>query len=238
MTMITLSNVTRKYYLDDKSIIEPVKDLSLDIGEGEFIVIIGRSGSGKTTLLNLIAGLIKPSAGTVSVGGSDIQKMNDREISALRNRKMGFVFQFPSLLPPLTVMENITLPRDFAAPDGHTQVSGDALELLKMVGLETRASAYPKQLSAGEQRRAVIARALINNPQVILADEPTSDLDEKTESEIMSLLMDVRSRGVTVIMVTHNLDLVPFATRAFNMRNGGLAEVTTTSTPTKEIFDG
>ena len=194
--MITLSNITRRYYLDDKTVIEPVKDISLDIQPGEFVVIIGRSGSGKTTLLNLIAGLIKPSSGTVSIGGMDIRRMGDRDMSALRNSKMGFVFQFPSLLPSLTVLDNVMLPHDFASQNGQP-ITGRALQLLKMVGLEERIAAYPKQLSAGEQKRAVIARALINEPQIILADEPTSDLDEKTESEIMSLLMDIRFAAVS-----------------------------------------
>lgn len=236
--MITLSNVTRKYCLDDKTVIEPVKNVSLEFARGEFAVIIGRSGSGKTTLLNLIAGLIKPSSGIIAVDGIELQKMNDRELSALRNQKIGFVFQFPSLLPSLKIIENAVLPHDFMSQNGRRSVSERAFQLLTMVGLGDRLEAYPKQLSAGEQKRAVIARALINEPQILLADEPTSDLDEKTEQEIMSLLMNIQSGGVTVIMVTHNLQLVPFATRAFKMENSSLHEISSAGTPAGRVFGG
>jgi ABC-type lipoprotein export system ATPase subunit len=234
--MITLTNVSRTYYLDDKTVVEPVKDVSLTVEPGAFVVIIGRSGSGKTTLLNLIAGLIKPSAGTVMVGGLDIRQMGDRQISSFRNKKMGFVFQFPSLIPALTVLDNVILPRDID-PKGGRNVEDKARRLLKTVGLEHRIAAYPKQLSAGEQKRAVIARALINEPEVVLADEPTSDLDEKTEREIMSLLMDIRSSGVTVVMVTHSLRLIPFASRAFKMENSRLTEIPTSGATSGDLFE-
>jgi ABC-type lipoprotein export system ATPase subunit len=235
--MITLSNVTRRFYLEDKTVIEPVKDISLEFGQGEFVVIIGRSGSGKTTLLNLIAGLIKPTSGEISIGGINLQKMNDKELSDLRNRKIGFVFQFPSLLPSLRVLENVMLPHDLMSNNGVKPFTERARSLLEMVGLGGRLEAYPKQLSAGEQKRAVIARALINEPSILLADEPTSDLDEKTEQEIMALLMKIQTSGVTVIMVTHNLQLVPFATRAFKMENNNLIEVSTFKPPTGRIFE-
>jgi ABC-type lipoprotein export system ATPase subunit len=235
--VITLCDVTRRYYLDDKTVIEPVKNVSLDIKQDEFVAIIGRSGSGKTTLLNLIAGLIKPSSGKIMIEGKELQKMNDRELSALRNRRMGFVFQFPSMLPSLKVMENVMLPRDFMNHSKKESISERASWLLEMVGLGGRLEAYPKQLSAGEQKRAVIARALINEPRILLADEPTSDLDERTEQEIMSLLMNIRSSGVTVIMVTHNLQLVPFASKAFKMENSTLREISTAGTPPEQIFE-
>jgi len=236
--MITLSNVTRRYYLDDKTVIEPVSNVSLEIPQYEFVAIIGRSGSGKTTLLNLIAGLIKPSSGKIVIEGKELQSMNDRELSALRNRKIGFVFQFPSLLPSLRVIENVMLPRDFMNHNAKESVSDHAAWLLEMVGLSKRLEAYPKHLSAGEQKRAVIARALVNKPQILLADEPTSDLDEKTEQEIMSLLMNIHSNGVTVIMVTHNLELVPFASKAFKMENSRLTEISTVGKPTEQVFEG
>jgi lipoprotein-releasing system ATP-binding protein len=223
--MISLVNVTRRYKLDEKTLIEPVSDISLEIGQGEFTVIIGRSGCGKTTLLNLVAGLIKPYSGRVVIEGIDLQKMKDRELSALRNQKIGFVFQFPSLLPSLRVIDNVVLPYNFISRHNKEEGFDRALRLLKMVGLGDRVEVFPKQLSAGEQKRTVIARALINDPQILLADEPTSDLDEKTEQEIMKLLLDIRSARVTVLMVTHNLQLLPFADKAFKMENSALTEI-------------
>jgi ABC-type lipoprotein export system ATPase subunit len=234
--LINLQKVTRRFNLGD-NVIEPVSNVSLEVRRGEFIVIIGRSGSGKTTLLNLIAGLIKPSSGNIYIDGINLQTMNDRELSTLRNQKIGFVFQFPSLLPSLMVIDNVTLPDEFFHQIGNEAVLERALQLLNTVGLGHKIEAYPRQLSAGEQKRAVIARALINRPQVLLADEPTSDLDETTEQEIMSLFLDIRSGGVTVLMVTHNLQLLPFATKAFRMDNGHLTEITTDMIAPQRFFD-
>jgi ABC-type lipoprotein export system ATPase subunit len=228
--MISLQKVTRRYHLDEETIIEPVTDVSMDIRKGELFIIIGRSGCGKTTLLNLMAGLIKPTSGKVLIDGVDIEKMNDRQLSEMRSRKIGFVFQFPSLLPSLKVIDNVMLPRIFISKDGLSPARERAKQLLKMVGLKDRMEVFPRQLSAGEQKRAVIARALINEPQILLTDEPTSDLDEKTEQEVMSILLNIRDAGVTVLMVTHNLQLVPYANRAFKMENGVLTPVSGTDT--------
>ena len=171
----------------------------MEIGSGEFTVIVGRSGSGKTTLLNLAAGLTRPTSGRVTLDGVDLWNLNDQQQSHLRNRKIGFVFQFPSLLPTLTVHENVILPTIFGA-DGHgPDVRERAEALLRRVGLSDKLTAYPRQLSAGQQQRVVIARSLINQPQVLLADEPTSNLDEKTEMEIMDLFRDLHaSLGLTI----------------------------------------
>jgi len=236
--MISIRNVTRRYKLDENTIIEPVSNVSLEIHRGEFIIIIGRSGSGKTTLLNLMAGLIKPSAGQILTDGVNLQGMNDRELSRLRSREIGFVFQFPSLLPSLKLIDNVRFPHTFISGGKKQDVTERACRLLEMVGLAEKLECLPRQLSAGEQKRAVIARSLINEPQVLLTDEPTSDLDEKTEKEIMSLMMTIRSAGVTVVMVTHNLQLIPYASRAFKMENSTLTEVSTSAIPDADRIFG
>ncbi len=226
--MITFKNVTKTFHLDSKTSISPVKDVSMDIASGEFIIITGRSGSGKTTLLNLSAGMVKPNSGRIIIDQTDLADMTDRQLSTLRNQKLGFVFQFPSLLSSLNVLENVTLPGIFDQGQNEKTIKARGLDLLKTMGLADKAAVYPRQLSAGEQKRVVLSRSLLNKPQVILADEPTSDLDEQTELEVMNLLRGINETGVTFIMVTHSLQLVPYASRAFNMENGILAEISRT----------
>jgi putative ABC transport system ATP-binding protein/lipoprotein-releasing system ATP-binding protein len=195
--------------------------VSLEVGRGEFVIITGRSGSGKTTLLNLAAGLARPTSGQVLLEGIDLWSLSDRQQSLLRNRKLGFVFQFPSLLPSLTAVENVGLPTIFGTNHRGPSVNGRAAELLDMVGLSDKLAAYPRQLSAGQQQRVVIARALISQPEVLLADEPTSNLDEQTEKEIMSLFKEIHATtGVTILLVTHTSQLVSYGTRAIQMANG------------------
>ncbi len=223
--LISFNQVTRQFDLGGQKIITPVNQISLDINTGEFIIIIGRSGSGKTTLLNLAAGLIKPTTGKILVNGSNIGKMSDKDISKLRNRTMGFIFQYPSLLPALNAIENVVLPAQFSKNSAHAEALEHAAKLLKTVGLADRLEARPKQLSAGEHRRVVIARSLINNPDILLADEPTSDLDEQTEREIVDLLLKIHAEGTTILMVTHSLELTNCATRTLKMINGVLEEV-------------
>ncbi len=229
--MISLRSVTRQYILDENTVIEPVKNVSLEVEKGDFVIIIGRSGSGKTTLLNLIAGLIKPTSGEVLIDKINLQKMNDRQLSALRSQKIGFVFQFPSLLPSLDILDNVTFPSTLIANNNKQKAHDRAVTLLNMVGLSKKLKVLPRHLSAGEQKRAVIARSLINMPEMLLTDEPTSDLDEKTEEEIMTMLLKIRSAGVTVVMITHSLQLVPYASKAFKMINGQLSEIPITGVP-------
>ncbi|MDD5289414.1 MAG: ABC transporter ATP-binding protein [Dehalococcoidales bacterium] len=219
--MLTFNNVTKEFRLDEENTITPVRNVSFKIEEGEFIVITGRSGTGKTTLLNLAAGLVKPTSGQVMIDKLDIGKMTDRQLSSLRSRKMGFIFQFPSLLPPLNIKDNVGLPSIFANGKG-SKADEKAMQLLDTLGLASKAEVFPKQLSAGEQKRVVIARSLINQPSIILADEPTSDLDNRTEKEVMGILRDINATGVTFLIVTHNLELITFATRAFEMEDGNL----------------
>lgn len=227
--MLSFHNVTKNFRLDTETTITPVRDVNLKIEPGEFIVIIGRSGTGKTTLLNLAAGLVRPTSGQVMINDVDLDGMTDRQLSSLRSQKLGFVFQFPSLLPALTVRDNVSLPAIFTNSHGSQDADSRALKLIDMLGLAGKADVYPRQLSAGETKRVVIARSLINHPQFILADEPTSDLDSRTEKEVMGILRDINSRGVTFLIVTHNLQLVNFATRAFEMENGNLKPITAES---------
>lgn len=220
--MIALRGVSKTYTAGGGRPVVALQATDLDVERGEFLVVTGRSGSGKTTLLNVAAGLTRPEAGKVMLAGVDLWGLADREQSRTRNRKMGFVFQFPSLLPTLTVLANVTLPLAFGegpAKDGKAR----AVELLEMVGLGDKLAAYPRQLSAGQQQRVVIARALINRPELLLADEPSSDLDENTENEIMTLFSGIHGEtGVTILMVTHTKQLVAFGTRHVEMKAGAL----------------
>jgi ABC-type lipoprotein export system ATPase subunit len=218
MTAISLRGVGKSY--GDKGTFAALHDVDLDIESGEYLVITGRSGCGKTTLLNIASGLATPTRGTVTVDGVDLWAVSDAERSSLRNRTMGFVFQFPSLIPGLSLEQNVMLPLEFSREE-HPDSSARALELLEMVGLADRAAALPRELSAGQQQRVVIARALINRPTLLLADEPSSDLDQDTEREIMEIFARIHGeQGLTVAMVTHARNLIPYGTRHLEMADG------------------
>jgi putative ABC transport system ATP-binding protein len=219
--MISLRNVTKTYPAARQSpSVTAIEDVSLEVEKGEFLVITGRSGSGKSTLLNVAAGLVRPTSGTVELDGQDLSRLNDAQQSRLRNGKVGFIFQFPSLLPSLTAMENVALPLSLGRNNGLVEPER-ASELMEMVGLTDKLRSYPRQLSAGQQQRVVIARSLVHRPEVLFADEPSSDLDEQTEHEIMSLLRGIHDEmGVTIVMVTHALQLVDYCTRAIEMAAG------------------
>ncbi len=221
--LVSLQEVSKTYKIGEGNIVNAVRGVSLEIDRSEFVIITGRSGSGKTTLLNLAAGLTRPTSGKVRFDGTDVWGLPDKQQSALRNQKIGFIFQFPSLLPALTALENVMLPSIFAPNHRQPPVRHQALELLYTVGLSDKLGAYPRQLSAGQQQRVVIARSLINQPEILLADEATSDLDEQTEHEIMELLKDLHTKtGITILMVTHTSQLVSYGTRALEMANGVL----------------
>lgn len=221
--MIVLKDLSKHYRLSGDTLVKAVDDVNLTIKPGEFLMIAGRSGSGKTTLLSLIGGLTRPTSGKVNIDGVDIWTLNDATQSRFRAEMIGFVFQIPSLLPTLTVLDNVKLPTMFSKE--HDNVGEKAFSLLEMVGLSEKAHAYPSQLSVGQQKRVALARSLINEPEVMLADEPTSDLDKATESEIMTLIKKVHEEGPrTMVMVTHNLDLASYATEVRTMANGVLDE--------------
>jgi ABC-type lipoprotein export system ATPase subunit len=219
--MIVLNEVTKSYDLGKGSTVTALSGASLEICKGEFVVIVGRSGSGKTTLLNLAAGLTRPTSGQVFLDGVDLWKLSDPQQSSLRNKKIGFVFQFPSLIPTLTVFENVCLPAIFQSSRLSAETRQRADTLLQNVGLFEKKDAYPRQLSAGQQQRVVIARALMNYPEIIMADEPTSNLDERTEGEIMELFHDLHERlGLTILLVTHTSQLVTPQMRKIEMAAG------------------
>ncbi|MBI5304762.1 MAG: ABC transporter ATP-binding protein [Chloroflexi bacterium] len=219
--MIVLNEVAKTYDLSKGNSVAAVRGVTLEIRQGEFAMIIGRSGSGKTTLLNLAAGLTRPTTGEVLLDGVNLWELTDSQLSSLRGQKIGFVFQFPSLLPALNVFENVILPATFGAKRSTQTIHERARQLLHQVGLADKINVYPRQLSAGQQQRVVIARSLINQPQVLLADEPTSNLDEKTEQEIMELFRELHADlGITVAMVTHTRQLVSYGTRFVEMAEG------------------
>jgi len=223
--MVKLKEVTKVYPLDGASSVTAVREVSVSVQRGDFVVITGRSGSGKTTLLNLMAGLTRPTGGSVEVDGVDLWSLPDRQQSAMRNWRMGFVFQFPSLLPSLTALENVLLPVVFGPTPDQVEVNEQALKLLEMVGLADKRTALPRQLSAGQQQRVVIARSLINQPEILIADEPTSNLDEQTEREIMATLEKTHSvRGVTVVMVTHARYVGTRGARTIEMAEGRIVK--------------
>jgi len=200
----------------------PVLDgIDWHIESGGFVILTGRSGGGKTTLLSVMGGLTRPDEGRVLIGGVDIWDVSEPELALLRNGKLGFVFQFPSLVSALNVLDNIMLPIAFSGRDPNQEDREWALALLEMVGVTGKEDQYPSQLSGGQQRRVSIARAMINRPPVLLADEPTGDLDEKSEDEIMRMFQAINRRGTTVVMVTHALNYTGFGP-AYTLRGGRL----------------
>lgn len=218
--LIVLKNLTKSYE-DRGKVIMAVDGLDLEVKRGEFISIVGPSGCGKTTLLSLVSGLIRPTKGNVFVDGVDIWTLPERGLALLRNKKIGFVFQFASLIPTLSAIENVMLPAAFGDNKKEDAFNG-AKELMDLVGLSDRVDSYPSQLSGGEQRRVAIARALMNRPDIILADEPTGDLDEVTEGEVMKLFVRINKEfGTTFLLVTHNTELTKQTDRKLTMKHGG-----------------
>ncbi|MDR2161454.1 MAG: ABC transporter ATP-binding protein [Desulfovibrio sp.] len=205
--MIRLENLCKSY--QKASVLNGINWL---IEDSSFVLITGRSGGGKTTLLSIVGGLTRPDEGRVLIDDIDIWRLPEPELAALRNRKIGFVFQFPSLIPALRVLDNVLLPIAFSGRSPNRADREFAGSLLALVGITDKENAYPSQLSGGQQRRVAIARALINRPSILLADEPTGDLDERTEAEIMNLFQDINRQGVMIVMVTHALDYAALGT--------------------------
>ena len=221
MEILKVENLT-KTYGSGENLVHAVDDVSFSVEKGEFVAIVGASGSGKSTLLHLIGGVDRPTSGKIFVDGNDISKMNDDKLAVFRRRQVGIVYQFYNLIPILTVEENITLPCDL---DGRG-VDRERLEMiLDSFGLRARRKHLPNQLSGGQQQRTSIARALINNPSLVLADEPPGNLDSKSSEEVMSILkMCNQSYGQTVIMITHNLDIAKQADRIITISDGKIVE--------------
>ena len=213
----------KKNYRTERGDVIAVAGIDLDVEPGRFAAIIGRSGSGKSSLMAMLGGLSRPSDGTVTVEGIDIWRLSENALAAFRNGKIGFVFQFASLLPTLRLIDNVALPAMLGKRRPAVEVYAKASSLLGRMGLGDHLDAYPGECSAGEQRRAAIARALINDPALLLADEPTSDLDEQTEIEIMDVLLAVnREVGTTLVLVTHNLALAEQARQIVHIANGAI----------------
>jgi putative ABC transport system ATP-binding protein len=197
-----------------------VDHLSLDIAQGEFVAVVGRSGSGKTTLLNLLAGIDRPTSGTVRVVGVDLGSLSESGLAAWRGRNVGLVFQFFQLLPTLSVVENVMLPMDFARKIAVGNRRDRAQQLLERVGIADQADKLPATLSGGQQQRAAIARALANDPPILLADEPTGNLDSVTADAVLELFAELNAEGRTIVVVTHERDIRSIAGRQVTLQDG------------------
>jgi putative ABC transport system ATP-binding protein len=220
-TVIRVEKLVKTYQLGKVSI-PALRGISLDVAKGEFLVVMGPSGSGKTTLLNLIGAIDKPTSGRVFIDGKDVTTLGEGELTKLRRHKIGFIFQFYNLIAALTALENVELPL-LTAGVSRRQTSERASGLLEMVGLAERVGHFPDELSGGEQQRVAIARALANKPSVILADEPTGDLDTKASKEVVQMLYDASKReDASVIVVTHDPLIAEKADRILEMRDGNI----------------
>jgi ABC-type lipoprotein export system ATPase subunit len=224
VAQLELIDLSKKFTVDGLAV-SGLEAVSLTVEQGEFLSIVGHSGSGKTTLISIIGGILRPTSGRVLYDGVDIWAMNDGQVSEYRNTKIGFMFQFASLLPILTAKENVLLASLFS-PERSRNENERAEKYLDLVGIGDKIDAYPRQLSGGQQRRVAIARALMNSPELILADEPTGDLDEQTEKDIMDLFKRInRENKVTVILITHNVALAREGDKMMRMSQGKLQQV-------------
>ena len=219
--MLEIKNISKAYNRQGKDFFA-VKDVNFNILDGDFVHIIGRSGSGKSTLLNIVAGLLSADKGTLLLDGTNYLELNDEEKSKFRNKNIGFIPQSPALLGYLNILENIRLPYDMYEKDGDSE--GKARYFLNELGLEHLAKSYPKELSGGEIRRIIIARALMTDPKILIADEPTSDLDIEATKEVMDLLKKINEKGTTVLIVTHELDTLKYGKKVYTMSEGVLTE--------------
>jgi putative ABC transport system ATP-binding protein len=217
-SIIHLENICKSYFMG-KQELQVLKGISLDIFKSEYVALMGPSGSGKSTLMNIIGCLDTPSAGNYILNGKDVSKMEDNALAEIRNKEIGFVFQQFNLLPRLTALENVALPLVYAGM-GRKQRNEKAMQVMEMVSLTDRSHHKPNELSGGQCQRVAIARALVNDPSIILADEPTGNLDSATSYEIMDILGQIHSNGNTIILVTHETDIANFARRIVRLRDG------------------
>ena len=213
----------KKHYQIGTVIVKALRSVSLDIRKNEYVAIMGPSGSGKSTLMNLLGCLDTPTSGSYVLNGTDVSKMEDDYLAEVRNKEIGFVFQTFNLLPRYTALENVTLPLIYAGI-GKVERGKMAVEALEKVGLQDRMDHKPNELSGGQRQRVAIARALVNKPSIILADEPTGNLDSKTSIDIMGLLNDIHRNGNTVILVTHEEDIARYAARIIRLFDGEVSQ--------------
>jgi putative ABC transport system ATP-binding protein len=224
-TVIRLKDISKFYYMGE-TVVKAVDGISIDVHEGSFVAIMGASGSGKSTSMNMVGSLDVPTKGNIFLDGKNISDMSESDLAQLRGKKIGFIFQQFNLIPNLTAKENITLPMIFQGTS-NAQRNEKADQLLDLVDLKDRGDHYPNQLSGGQQQRVAIARSLANDPEVILADEPTGNLDSKTGEMVMTFLEKLNKQGKTIIMVTHDPDLAKkYASVAYWMSDGKITKVT------------
>jgi len=216
--IIEIHQITKTFAVGQEQV-HALKGVNLVINKGEYVALMGPSGSGKSTLMNMLGCLDTPTSGTYILNGTDVSKMDDSELAEVRNKDIGFVFQTFNLMPRLTALGNVALPLVYAGKNKETREQR-AIEVLKHVKLEDRMNHKPNELSGGQRQRVAIARALVNNPAIILADEPTGNLDTKTSMEIMALFEEIHQQGNTVILITHEEDIAKFAYRVVRLRDG------------------
>ncbi len=233
MNVIELKEV-KKYYKVGDNIIKALDGVNISVKQGEFIAIMGPSGSGKSTCMNMIGSLDKPTSGEIFLDGKNIQYLNESALAQLRGKKIGFIFQQFNLIPNLTAIENVSLPLLFQGIEEIKRLQ-KAKELLDMIGLKDRIHHYPNQLSGGQQQRVAIARSLSNNPEVILADEPTGNLDSKTGEIVMNFLDEMHKKGKTIVIVTHDSELaIKHAQRVYWMKDGKIEKITNGKSKSKK----
>ncbi len=216
--LISINNISKRYLIGEE-VIHAIKKVDLTIQKGEYVALMGPSGSGKSTLMNILGCLDTPSTGNYWLNNQEVSKLNDNQLAEIRNKEIGFVFQTFNLLPRATTLENVMLPLVYAGV-GKSERIKRATEVLTHVNLGDRVSHKPNELSGGQRQRVAIARALVNNPSIILSDEPTGNLDTKTSIEIMSLLQEIHAKGNTIILVTHEEDIALHAHRIVKLRDG------------------
>jgi len=233
--IIETQNISKRYVMGEE-VIDALKNINISVNKGEYVAFMGPSGSGKSTLMNIVGCLDTPSTGKYILNGQDVSEMSENELAAVRNKEIGFVFQTFNLLPRQSALENVALPLIYA---GYSKASRTeiAMETLRGVGLDNRALHKPNELSGGQRQRVAVARALVNDPSILLADEPTGNLDSKTSYEIMDLFDQLHKKGNTIVMVTHEDDIAQYAHRIIRLRDG-LIESDTINTNVRKVEKG
>jgi putative ABC transport system ATP-binding protein len=220
--LLSLRDITKTYHMGDVEV-RALRGVSLDFAAGDFVAVMGSSGSGKSTLMNILGCLDRPSSGSYAIGGRDVSGLSRSELAVIRNRTLGFVFQSFNLLSRTSALENVELPLLYAGV-GARERHARARAALEQVGLGDRIDHHPNQLSGGQQQRVAIARALVGQPRLILADEPTGNLDSRTSIEIMALFQELGRLGITILLVTHEPDIAGYVSRVIGMRDGSVRE--------------